>query len=118
MSRVRKTANTKSLFIFFNLTLLFELHIMDVFDFSLDFSVCSELNVFSDKHIHIMLLLIFGFLLFFASCEVHEGFYLSAKSVESTVLKWCQELQNRFPSFSVIVTGHSLGDSKLTDLFE
>ena len=42
-------------------------------------------------------------------CEVHEGFYLSSQSVKSKVIKYVQDLQNRFPDFSVIVTGHSLG---------
>ena len=43
-------------------------------------------------------------------CEVHEGFYLSSQSVKTKVVKYVKDLQYRFQEFSVIVTGHSLGN--------
>ena len=55
-------------------------------------------------------ILIFSFFMH-ERCEVHEGFYLSSQSVKSKVIKYVQELQYRFPDFSVIVTGHSLGEN-------
>lgn len=45
-----------------------------------------------------------------AQCSVHAGFYYSAQSVKNDVIAWVQDLQKQFPSYDVVVTGHSLGD--------
>jgi len=42
-------------------------------------------------------------------CEVHEGFYNAFYSVESYINTYVSNLHNAHPSFSIIVTGHSLG---------
>jgi predicted lipase len=47
-------------------------------------------------------------------CEVHQGFYYSSQSVKTDVITWTQELQIKYPSFDVIVTGHSLGGALAT----
>jgi hypothetical protein len=47
-------------------------------------------------------------------CEVHQGFYYSSQSVKSDVIQWTQQLQRKFPSYEVIVTGHSLGGALAT----
>ena len=49
-----------------------------------------------------------------AGCNVHRGFYFAAQSVREDVVAWTQALQTRFPSFDVVVTGHSLGGALAT----
>ena len=42
-------------------------------------------------------------------CEVHDGFYRAMTHCYDDVLKNVQQLQSQYPSYSVVVTGHSLG---------
>jgi hypothetical protein len=42
-------------------------------------------------------------------CEVHRGFYEAEQSVIYDVIKGVDDLKSMFPSFKVVVTGHSLG---------
>eukprot|EP01039_Chlorochromonas_danica_P000228 gene229-246_t len=56
------------------------------------------------------------------NCEVHKGFYLAEQSVISQVVHHVQQLKTNFPSYSIKLTGHSLGGAlaQLTamDLFK
>lgn len=47
-------------------------------------------------------------------CEVHEGFYRTEQTAFPQVLSAVQELKQQFPSFDVVVTGHSLGAALAT----
>lgn len=42
-------------------------------------------------------------------CEVHKGFYQVEQAAYPQVLAAVQTLKEQFPSYGVIVTGHSLG---------
>lgn len=44
-------------------------------------------------------------------CKVHNGFYRSAKGVINKTLDTVSTLKKRFPTYSVIMTGHSYGAS-------
>jgi predicted lipase len=44
-----------------------------------------------------------------SGCEVHKGFYKAQQSVISYVISSVQALKAKYPSYSVVVTGHSLG---------
>jgi predicted lipase len=44
-------------------------------------------------------------------CQVHNGFYKSATNVKNDTVAAVKRLKSRFPSYSVIVTGHSYGAS-------
>jgi predicted lipase len=44
-----------------------------------------------------------------SSCKVHKGFYKAQQAVISYVTSSVQALRQKYPSYSVIVTGHSLG---------
>ena len=44
-------------------------------------------------------------------CQVHNGFYKSATNVKNDTIAAVKKLKSRFPSYSVIVTGHSYGAS-------
>ncbi len=48
------------------------------------------------------------------SCKVHAGFYKAQQSVYPTILSQVQALKAKFPSYQVIVTGHSLGAAMAT----
>ena len=47
-------------------------------------------------------------------CEVHKGFYEAEKAVFPFILSQVQALKSKFPSYSVIATGHSLGAALAT----
>lgn len=49
-----------------------------------------------------------------ALCFVHRGFNIAQQSVQSQVLSAIEELRSRFPSYRVVVTGHSLGGALAT----
>lgn len=49
-----------------------------------------------------------------SGCEVHKGFYSAEQAAFSQVLSAVQALKQRFPSYGVIVTGHSLGAALAT----
>jgi hypothetical protein len=49
-----------------------------------------------------------------AGCDVHRGFYFAAQSVKTDVIGWTRALQDRFPDYSVVCTGHSLGGALAT----
>lgn len=49
-----------------------------------------------------------------SQCAVHAGFYYSAQSVKDIVIEWVQQLQKKYPTYDVIVTGHSLGGALAT----
>ena len=42
-------------------------------------------------------------------CQVHKGFYQAEQKVFGGVLSTVQSLRKSFPSYSVKLTGHSLG---------
>ena len=44
-----------------------------------------------------------------SGCEVHKGFYKAQQSVISYVTNSVKTLKEKYPSYTVIVTGHSLG---------
>jgi hypothetical protein len=52
-----------------------------------------------------------------SGCEVHKGFYDAEQGSIANVISQVKELKSKFPSYSVVVTGHSLGTSKYV-LFE
>jgi hypothetical protein len=43
------------------------------------------------------------------NCNVHRGFYNSALSVSNKTIEVIKKLQKRYPYYSIIMTGHSLG---------
>ena len=47
-------------------------------------------------------------------CEVHEGFYRTEQTAFPQVLAAVQALKEQFPSYTVVVTGHSLGAALAT----
>jgi predicted lipase len=47
-------------------------------------------------------------------CKVHKGFYVAQQSVISYVLHSVEALRQKFPSYTVVVTGHSLGAAMAT----
>ncbi|RYH21146.1 lipase family protein [archaeon] len=49
-----------------------------------------------------------------SGCEVHKGFYVAEQSVISAVISNVKSLKQQFPSYSVVVTGHSLGAAMAT----
>lgn len=49
-----------------------------------------------------------------SGCEVHKGFYLAQQSVIGAVTNAVKSLRQQFPSYSVVVTGHSLGAAMAT----
>ena len=51
---------------------------------------------------------------FCTSCSVHAGFYYSAQSVKNDVVRAVQALYKTYPSYEVIVGGHSLGAALAT----
>jgi hypothetical protein len=44
-------------------------------------------------------------------CKVHNGFYRSALGVSNHTISAVKTLQNTYPTYSVVVTGHSYGAS-------
>lgn len=44
-----------------------------------------------------------------SGCEVHNGFYNTYLSVQSQVLTLVKGFHTQYPSYSILVTGHSLG---------
>jgi hypothetical protein len=44
-------------------------------------------------------------------CEVHKGFYTAEQSCFPDVLNQVKSLKEKFPDYSVVVTGHSLGNN-------
>lgn len=44
-----------------------------------------------------------------SNCQVHKGFYKAQQGVISYITSSVQALKSKYPSYSVIVTGHSLG---------
>lgn len=44
-------------------------------------------------------------------CKVHNGFYRSALGVSNHTIRAVKTLQNTYPTYSVVVTGHSYGAS-------
>jgi predicted lipase len=49
-----------------------------------------------------------------SSCEVHKGFYKAEQAVIGYVTSAVQKLRTQFPSYKVVVTGHSLGAAMAT----
>lgn len=49
-----------------------------------------------------------------SGCEVHKGFYTAQQGVISTITGYVQSLKAKYPSYTVVVTGHSLGTSYLS----
>lgn len=49
-----------------------------------------------------------------SSCKVHKGFYKAEQKVISYVTSSVKSLRQKFPSYSVVVTGHSLGAAMAT----
>lgn len=43
------------------------------------------------------------------NCDVHKGFYNSALSIRNKTVEVVKILKKRFPLYSVVMTGHSLG---------
>ena len=43
------------------------------------------------------------------NCKVHNGFYKSALAVKNTTINTVQVLKKLYPTYSVVVTGHSYG---------
>jgi hypothetical protein len=43
------------------------------------------------------------------NCNVHWGFYNSALNIRNTTIETVKELQIQYPTYSVVVTGHSYG---------
>ncbi len=42
-------------------------------------------------------------------CLVHDGFYAAEQACILTVVEEVRKLKRRFPAYTVVVTGHSLG---------
>ena len=49
-----------------------------------------------------------------SGCSVHEGFYKAEQGVYSTVYDEVSRLVNEYPSYQIVVTGHSLGAALAT----
>lgn len=49
-----------------------------------------------------------------SKCEVHKGFYKAEQAVINDVITAVKSLKSQFPSYSVLVTGHSLGAAVAT----
>jgi pimeloyl-ACP methyl ester carboxylesterase len=49
-----------------------------------------------------------------SKCKVHKGFYKAQQSVISYITSSVQALRQKYPSYTVIVTGHSLGAAVAT----
>jgi len=49
-----------------------------------------------------------------SGCEVHKGFYKAQQGVIGAVTGYVQTLKSKYPSYTVIVTGHSLGAAMAT----
>jgi hypothetical protein len=49
-----------------------------------------------------------------AECSVHRGFFAANNAVIKDIIYEVQRLNNLFPSFSIVVTGHSLGAAVAT----
>lgn len=49
-----------------------------------------------------------------SGCQVHKGFHDAQQAAYSQVLSAVQDLKNQFPSYGIIVTGHSLGAALAT----
>lgn len=49
-----------------------------------------------------------------SGCEVHKGFYSAEQASISGIISTVRNLKNTFPTYSVIVTGHSLGAALAT----
>lgn len=49
-----------------------------------------------------------------SKCEVHKGFYKAEQSVINDVINGVKQLKAQFPSYSILVTGHSLGAAMAT----
>lgn len=49
-----------------------------------------------------------------SGCKVHKGFYNAQQGALSGVLSEVKNLKEKFPSYTVIVTGHSLGAALAT----
>lgn len=49
-----------------------------------------------------------------SDCQVHKGFYLAEQSVIKDVISHVQALKAKYPSYTVVVTGHSLGAALAT----
>lgn len=49
-----------------------------------------------------------------SKCEVHKGFYGAEQDSLSNVLTEVKKLKSQFPSYTVLVTGHSLGAALAT----
>jgi predicted lipase len=47
-------------------------------------------------------------------CEVHKGFYSAEQDSLTNVLSVVKDLKSKYPSYSVLVTGHSLGAALAT----
>jgi hypothetical protein len=45
------------------------------------------------------------------NCSIHNGFYNSALNVKNKTIETVQILKKRYPTYSVVVTGHSYGAS-------
>jgi len=49
-----------------------------------------------------------------SGCSVHKGFYKAEQGIVSKMLSEVQKLKTQFPSYTVVVTGHSLGAALAT----
>lgn len=49
-----------------------------------------------------------------SGCEVHKGFYKAQQSVINYITDYVQALRAKFPTYEVVVTGHSLGAAMAT----
>ena len=47
-------------------------------------------------------------------CQVHEGFYYAEQQVIKSVITNTKELISQYPTYKVVVTGHSLGAALAT----
>lgn len=49
-----------------------------------------------------------------SGCEVHKGFYSAEQSSIANVISQVKSLKSKYPSYKVLVTGHSLGAALAT----
>ena len=49
-----------------------------------------------------------------SGCEVHKGFYNAEQGVINYITDYVQTLRAKFPDYTVVVTGHSLGAAMAT----